>query len=210
MEQRIKIFPNVFIETKLLEQRKREIKKMSVELLDDEVVDNDPIKLYRVQVFRIIIDKLMAIKDQFFKNKNIFQALTFFDPNRFIDINNKILTFDGENEIIFKHFCNTNGLKPNIIQEELITFSSSYESIAKPLEGEYACESELSDVSDENIDKQPNVESESPQKKLNTNSICKKCIPCVMELLYKYNFHTPTFILGIQVYINTFMHSSAL
>ena len=96
---------------------------MSGELLDDEVVDNDPIRLYRVQVFCIIIDKLsMAIKDWFFKNKNIFQALTFFDPNRFIDINNKILTFDGENEIIFKNFYNTNGLQPNIVQEELINF----------------------------------------------------------------------------------------
>lgn len=78
--------------------------------------------------------------------------MSFFDPNRFIDIKNKILTFDGENEIIFKNFCNTNGLQPNIVQEELINFSSSYESIAKSLEGEYACESELSDVSDENID----------------------------------------------------------
>lgn len=61
------------------------------------------------------------------------------------------------------------------------------------LEGEYACGSELSDVSDEDIDKQPNVESESPPKELNTNSICKKCIPCVMKLLYKYNFHTSAF-----------------
>jgi len=194
MEQRTKILTNVFIETKLPEQRKRKIKKMSGELLDDEVVVNDPIKLYRVQVFRIIIDKLsMAIKDRFFKNKNIFQALTFFDLNRFIDIKNKILTFDGQNEIIFKNFCNTNGLQPNIVQEELINFSSSYKSITKSLEGEYACGSELSDVPDENIDKQPNVESESPPKKLNTNSICKNCIPCVMKLLYKHNFHTSAF-----------------
>lgn len=56
MEQRTKILPNVCIETKLSEQRKRKIKKMSGELLDDEVIVND-----RVQIFRIIIDKLSRL-----------------------------------------------------------------------------------------------------------------------------------------------------
>lgn len=48
MEHKTKIFPYVFLETKLPEQQKHKIKKMPGELLDDEVVDNDPIKLYSV------------------------------------------------------------------------------------------------------------------------------------------------------------------
>jgi hypothetical protein len=41
------------------------------------------LELYRIQIFRLIINKL-------FKNKKIFQTLTFFDHNKFTNINNKI------------------------------------------------------------------------------------------------------------------------
>jgi len=78
----------------------------------------------------------MTIENRFLKNKNIMQALTFFDPNRFIDIKNKILKFDGNNEKVFNNFCEIIGLQTDLIKEELINFSASYDMVSKSLEGE--------------------------------------------------------------------------
>lgn len=63
----------------------------------------------------------MAIEDRLFKNKNIFQALKFFDPNRFINIKNKMLTFDGENEIIFKKFVTPMDYNPILSKKNSLT-----------------------------------------------------------------------------------------
>lgn len=43
--------------------------------------------------------------------------ITFFDPNRFIDKKNIILTFDVDNETILDNFCEITGQLPNIVKE---------------------------------------------------------------------------------------------
>ncbi|KAL4083479.1 hypothetical protein QTP88_028795 [Uroleucon formosanum] len=115
------------------------------------------------------------------------KALTFFDPNRFIDIKNKMLTFDGNNEKVFNNFCEIIGLQTDLIKEELINFSASYDMVSKSLE-----------VTDEDDNLYKNqtmtdIPKYSPKPKKYKNSTCSKCMPCVMKLLYKYNFHTAAF-----------------
>ncbi|KAL4090876.1 hypothetical protein QTP88_025638 [Uroleucon formosanum] len=141
----------------------------------------------------------MTIENRFLKNKNIMQALTFFDPNRFIDIKNKILTFDGNNEKVFNNFSEIIGLQIDLINEELINFSASYDMVSKSLEGEIKFnDSEESEVIDEDDNLYKNqtmtdIPKYSPKPNKYKNSTCSKCMPSVMKLLYKYNFHTAAF-----------------
>lgn len=177
------------------------------ELSNDEIAGNDSLKLYRVQVFRVVFYLLsMTIENRFLKNKNIMQALKFVNPNRFMNIKNNILTFDGNHEKVFNIFCEIIGLQPDLIKEELINFSASYDMVSKSLEGEIKFDdSEESEVTDEDDNLYKNqtmtdAPKYSPKPNEYKNSTCSKCMPCVMKLLYKYNFYTATFtnlVLGI-------------
>lgn len=99
------------------------------------------------------------MESRFFKNKDIFRSLAFFDPNRFDDIRNKILLFEGENEQMFNKLCTKAGNDPSCVKEELLSFISYFNSLAKSLDGEFLtideenfnlCESEQSE--DENLE----------------------------------------------------------
>jgi transcriptional antiterminator len=67
-----------------------------------------------------------------------------------MDIKNNILTFDVNNEKFFNNFREIIGLQPDLIKEELINFSASYDLVSKSHEDEIKFDdSEESEVTDE-------------------------------------------------------------
>ena len=67
---------------------------MPGEVASDEV-PNDQISSFRVNVFKVIFDNLkMTLKNRYGKNEELFQTLIYFDPKRFKDINNRIITIN--------------------------------------------------------------------------------------------------------------------
>lgn len=97
VEDKVEHLEYVYIQKTFPEKRIKKIKKQSGELENDSAVDFSSEKKCKVEVFQRISDVVyMSMRERFFKNKNLFNAMAYLDPKRFEDINNKILDFSGK------------------------------------------------------------------------------------------------------------------
>ena len=212
---KLKISNILLLNYNFLKKRKKTKKGMPGELASDEV-PNDQISAFRVIVFRVIFDNLkMTLKTRYGKNEELFQTLAYFDPKRFKDINNRILTI---NETSLKFISQMAEIDVFTLREELYHFASSYDNLMLSAEGkflkmvndseaiyqdnenkfnlDFINENEVKEVEDSgDDDDDTELEDQNPgtESADNDTNVCKSCIPCAFNLLHKFNFHTSSY-----------------
>ncbi|XP_022160557.1 uncharacterized protein LOC111026735 [Myzus persicae] len=115
--------------------------------------------------------------------------------NQIVSFGNEIKNMSNEFDKIYEQAKNFT----EIMEIKTEKFATSYDMVSKSLEGEIKFDdSEESEVTDEDDNLYKNqtmtdIPKYSPKPNEYKNSTCSKCMPCVMKLFYKYNFHTAAF-----------------
>ena len=79
----------------------------------------------------------MTLKTRYGKNKELFQTLAYFDPKRFKDINNRILTTNETSLKFISQMAEIDVFTLNL-WEELYHFASSYDILMLSAEGKFS------------------------------------------------------------------------
>jgi hypothetical protein len=144
--------------------------------------------------------------------------LEYFDPKRFKDINNRILTI---NETSLKCISQMAEIDVFTLREELYHFASSYDNLMLSAEGKFSKmmkeseeiyqdnenefnldfineneDKEVEDSGDDDDDDDTELEEQNPGTESadnDTTNVCKSCIPCAFNLLHKFNFYTSSY-----------------
>ena len=139
---------------------------------DDEILES-PMKQFRVNVLNVIIDSASsAARNRFGQNENILQDIAFLDPKNF------------------------SLYREGIPEDRLHTLADLAEVDRKELCAELTAFAEhFDDIVNREIRSNDTISyTHEADKEIHcVSGLCQKCLPCVLLLLHKYNWHCISF-----------------
>lgn len=171
----------VELEQQLPVKRQRRVKVMDGEMANDESI-NDEMKKYEVEVHNRIMDIIInSINERFTKNIAVYRQFACFDPRSFNElldngIDVKMFSFLSE-----KLLCFNDEATPENIRTQLLSFASNWKSLKCTIEEDFVESVADGDELEEYVEEEEDFGVSEKRK------LCKNCLACVYNVLYRYS-----------------------